>query len=152
MGGYVDKLRPKAGEVMEPSEQLLAAIRTAPRGSTMGAAVGGVIGAVVADRQAKKSHAQQTQGSMAQSWPMVRSAVAVTDRRVLIFDYTFVGKPKDLVGQFPLSDITSLDLEKGVMNRFRFTFNDGSSAQVECGKLEKVAEFQSAFESAKAAH
>jgi hypothetical protein len=79
----------------------------------------------------------------------VRSAVGLTDRRLLIFDYTMMGKPKDLVGQFSLDHIASLDLEKGVTNRIRFNFADGSAAQVECAKLEKVGDFKSAFENAK---
>jgi hypothetical protein len=149
MGGYADKLQGKASEVMEPGESLLAAIRTMPRGTTMGIGIGGAVGAVVADRQAKKAHAQQTEGSAAASWPPVRSAVGLTDRRLLIFNYTAMGKPKELVGQFPLDQIASLDVEKGLTNKVRFNFNDGSAAQVECAKLEKVGDFESAFKSAR---
>ena len=147
--GYADKIRPKVGEVMGPSEQLMGALRTMPRGSTMGIAVGGAVGAVVASKQAKKAHAEQTEGSTAEAWPMVRSAVALTNQRLLIFDYTFTGKPKDLVGQFPLEQVASLAVDKGVTNKVRFSFNDGSSIQVECAKLEKVGDFTSAFEAAK---
>ena len=147
--GYVDKVRPKAGEVMDPSETLLAAIRTMPRGSTMGMGIGGAVGAVVADKQAKKAHAAKTEGSTAENWPMVRSAVGLTDRRLLIWDFTFMGKPKELVGQFPLDEVASLDVDKGVVNKVRFSFNDGSAVQVECAKLEKVGDFASAFQGAK---
>lgn len=149
MGGYADKLQGKAGEIMEPGERMLAAIRTMPRGTTMGAGIGGVVGAAVAGKQAKKAQAQQTEGSVAAEWPAVRSAVGLTDRRLLIFDYTMMGKPKDLIGQFPLDQVASLDLEKGVTNRVRFNFHDGSAAQVECAKLEKVADFVTAFEGIK---
>lgn len=149
MGGYVDKLQGKAAETLESGERLIAAIRTMPRGTTMGIGIGGAVGAVVADRQAKKGQAQQTEGSAAKEWPAVRSAVGLTDRRLLIYDYTMMGKPKDLVGQFSLSQITSIDLDKGVTNKLRFNFTDGSAAQVECAKLEKVGDFKTAFESAK---
>jgi hypothetical protein len=135
---------------MESGERLLAAIRTMPRGTTMGIGIGGAVGAVVADKQAKKAQGQQVEGSDAKEWPSVRSAVGLTDRRLLIYDYTFMGKPNNLVGQFRLDRIASLDLEKGVTNRVRFNFADGSAAQVECAKLEKVGDFVSAFESAKA--
>ena len=151
MGGYADKLRPKAGEVMEPSERLLAAIRTMPRGTTMGTAIGGVVGATVAGRQAKKATAQQSEGSIAGSWPAVKSAVGLTDRRLLIYDYTFMGKPKDLVGQFPLEQVASVGVDKGVTNKVRFSFTDGSAVDVECAKLEKVGDFASAFDQAKTA-
>lgn len=150
VGGYVDKLQGKASETLESGERLIAAIRTMPRGTTMGIGIGGAVGAVVADRQAKKGQAQQTEGSAAKEWPAVRSAVGLTDRRLLIYDYTMMGKPKDLVGQFPLSQIASVDLDKGVTNKLSFNFTDGSAAQVECAKLEKVGDFKTAFESAKA--
>lgn len=149
MAGYADKLRSKAGEVMEPSEQLLAAIRTMPRGTTMGTALGGIVGAAVAGRQAKKASAGQTEGSIAGSWPMVKSAVGLTDRRLLMYDYTFMGKPKDLVGQVPLDQVASVSVDKGVTNKVRFTFTDGSAVDVECAKLEKVGDFTSAFERVK---
>ena len=149
MGGYADKLQPKAGEVMEPGERLVAAIRTMPRGSVVGMGVGGAVGAVMADRQAKKADSTKSEGSAAADWPSVRSAVGLTDRRLLIFDYTLMGKPKDLIGQFSLDQVASLDLDRGVTNKVRFNFNDGSAAQVECAKLEKVGDFVSAFENVK---
>jgi hypothetical protein len=149
VGSYTDKLRGKASEVMESDEQLLAAIRTMPRGTVMSTGIGGAVGAAVAGKQAKKAQAGQGEGTAAADWPAMRSAVGLTNRRLLIYDYTMMGKPKDLVAQFPLDQIASLDLEKGVTNRFRFNFADGSAAQVECAKLEKVGDFKSAFESAR---
>ncbi|MDQ3955627.1 MAG: hypothetical protein M3285_08770 [Actinomycetota bacterium] len=149
MGGYVDKLQPKAGEVMEPSERLLAAIRTMPRGSTVGTAIGGAVGAVVTDKQAKKAQAQQTERSVAATWPAMRAALGLTDQRLLMFDYTLMGKPKSLVGQIPLDQVQSLNIEKGVVNKLHFGFTDGSAVQIECAKLEKVGDFASALDSAK---
>jgi hypothetical protein len=52
-------------------------------------------------------------------------------------------------GQFPLDQIASLEVDKGLTNKVRFTFTDGSAAQVECAKLEKVGDFETAFKSAK---
>lgn len=149
MGGYVDKLRPKAGEVMEPGENLLAAIRTAPRGAAMAMGIGGVAGMVVADRRAKKAKERQTPGSAAADWPAVRSAVGLTDRRLLVFDYTAMGKPKSLVGQAALDQVASLKVEKGLSNKLTFEFSDGSAVNLECGKLEKLDEFLSALEGVK---
>jgi hypothetical protein len=149
VGGYADKLQPKASEVMGSGERLLAAIRTMPRGTTIGMGLGGAVGAVVAQRQAKKGSSQQTEGSTAATWPAVRSAVGLTDQRLLIFDYTFTGKPKNLVGQFPLDQIASLGVDKGLTNKVSFGFNDGSAVRVECAKLEKIGDFVSAFESVK---
>lgn len=146
---YVDKLQPKAGEVMGPGERLLAAIRTMPRGTTMGLGIGGVVGALAADHQAKKAAANQTEGSTAATWPTVRSAVGLTDQRLLVFDYTFTGKPKDLVGQVPLDQVASLGVDKGITNKVTLGFNDGSAVQMECAKLEKIDDFVAAFHSVK---
>lgn len=149
VGGYADKLQAKAGEVLEGEERVVAAIRTMPSGTTMAAGIGGAVGVLVADRQAKKGAAQQTEGSAAAEWPSVRSAVGLTQRRLLIYDYTMMGKPKDLIGQFPLEQIASVDVDKGVTNKVKFGFNDGSAAQVECAKLEKVGDFVAAFQNVK---
>lgn len=150
MGGYANKLQARAGDVLEGGEQVLAAIRTMPRGTTMGMGIGGAVGAVVAQRQAKKGQAEQAEGSNAAEWPPVRCAVGVTDKRLLIYDYTMMGKPKDLIGQFSLDQIASVDVDKGVTNKVRFAFADGSAAQVECAKLEKVGDFVSSFQKVKA--
>lgn len=149
MGGYADKLQGKASEVMEPGERLVSAIRTMPSGTTMSIGIGGAVGAAVSDRQAKKAQANQTEGSISANWPAARCAIGLTDRRLLMFDYTMMGKPKDLIAQFPLDSVASLDLAKGVTNKINFNFNDGSAAQIECAKLEKVGDFVSAFEKVK---
>ncbi|MFP5352449.1 MAG: PH domain-containing protein [Actinomycetota bacterium] len=149
MGGYTEKLQAKAGDVMAPDERVLAAIRTMPRGTTVGMGIGGVLGAAVAQRQAKKGAAEQAEGSVAATWPTVRSAVGLTNRRLLIYDYTMMGKPKDLIGEFPVDTIASVDVDKGITNKVRFGFNDGSAAQVECAKLDKVDDFVSAFQNVK---
>lgn len=149
MGGYADKLQAKAAGVMEPGESILSAIRTMPSGTTMSVGIGGAVGAVVSDRQAKKAQTGQTEGSMAAEWPAMRCAVGLTDRRLVMFDYSFSGKPKDLVGQVKLSDVASVTVNKGVTNKVLFSFNDGSAAQVECAKLEKVGDFVAAFDKVK---
>ena len=152
MGNYAEKLQKKASEVLRPNEQLLAAVRAAPRGSTTGLAVGGLIGAAVASRQASKANEQMGAGSMASTWPSGQSAVGLTDQRLLTFNYTAMGKPKDLTGEFPLDQISSIDMEKKkIANALKVGFVDGSVAEVECKKLEKTDEFLSAFRSVKGA-
>ena len=146
---YTDKVRDKAGEVMAPGEQLLAAIRTMPRGTTLGLGIGGAVGAVVADRQAKKAAEGQGEGSTAAAWPTVRSAVGLTDKRLLVFDYTFTGKPKDLIGEVGLDQVAGLGVDKGLTNKVTFSFNDGSTVAMECAKLEKIDDFVSAFATVK---
>jgi len=148
MGGYADKLQQRAGDVLAPGEQIVSAVRTMARGQTMGTAVGGVIGGAIAQKQAKKAHEQQTEGSAAANWPAGNAAVGLTPQRLLVFNYTAMGKPKDLVAEFPLDGLQSIELEKKKIsaNALRFTFTDGSAVEVECAKLEKTADFVQTFQ------
>jgi hypothetical protein len=149
MAGYADKLQERAGELLRQGERLLAAIRTKPRGSTVGAA-GGLIGEALSHRAASKSGVEAGAGSQAETWPRENSAVGMTDQRILIFNYTAMGKPKDLIGEFPLDQVTSVEQEKKLTaNVIRFVFADGSGAEVECAKLEKTGPFVDAFQEAK---
>ncbi len=152
MGGYADKLQQKVGGVLRPGERILAAVRTQPRGSTMGTAIGGVVGAAVAQRQASKAQAAAGEGSMAAAWPSGNSAVGLTEQRLVLFNYTAMGKPKDLVAEFALDQLAAVEMEKKKVtaNTLHFRFTDGSAVQVECAKLEKTADFVEAFQRFKA--
>ena len=150
MGGYADKLQKAVGGTLQPGEQVVAAIRTQPRGATTGMAVGGLIGAAVAGKQAKKAHEAVGDGTLASTWPPGRFAVGLTTQRLLAYNYTAMGKPKDLVGQFPIQQLSSVELDKkAIANAVRFVFTDGSAVELECAKLEKVGDFVSAFQSVK---
>jgi hypothetical protein len=147
MGGYADKLQKRAGELLNPDERLIAAVRTQPRGTNLATGIGGVVGGVVAGRQASKALKKAGEGSSAGSWPSGNSAVGLTNQRLLLFNYTAMGKPKDLVAEFPIADVVSVELEKKKItaNALSFAFTDGSSVQVECAKLEKTQDFVDAF-------
>ena len=152
MAGYADKLQKRAGEFLVPGEALLSAVRTQPRGTNLGVGIGGAVGAVVADRQASKARAGAGEGSIAGGWPGGNTAVGLTNQRLLLFNYTAMGKPKDLVAEFPLDQVAGVELEKKKVtaNALRFAFTDGSSVDVECAKLEKTADFVQAFQQARA--
>lgn len=151
MGGYADKVQKSAGGVLRPGERVISAIRTQPSGTAIATGVGGLVGQAVAGKQAAKAQAGAAEGSMAQGWATGRFAVALTDQRLLTFNYTAMGKPKDLTTEHPLSDIAAVEkTPKKLTQGVRFSFADGSAAEVECAKLEKVGDFVSAFESVKA--
>ena len=151
MGGYADKLQKRAGELLNPGETLIAAVRTQPRGTNLGA-IGGLIGAAAAGHQSKKALADAGEGSKAASWPTENCAVGLTNQRLLCFNYTAMGKPKDLVAEFAIADVSSVELEKKKItaNALRFSFTDGSSVEVECAKLEKTQDFVNALTSQQA--
>lgn len=151
MGGYADKMQKRASELLGPNERLIAAVRTQPRGTNLGA-IGGLIGEAASGRQSKKALANAGEGSTAGGWPASNCAVGLTDQRLLLFNYTAMGKPKDLIAEFPIKEVESVDLEKKKItaNALRFAFADGSGVEVECAKLEKTADFVEAFRGVKA--
>ena len=150
MAGYADKLESAASGVLRPGEKVLGAIRTQPRGTVTGLAVGGLIGAAVADRQAKKAKAGMGEGSIAASWPSGKHAFGLTDQRVLAFNFTAMGKPKDLQTEIPLDQVADVKLGKAKITKaVQVEFTDGSAIELECGKLEKVDDFIAAFKQAK---
>ena len=149
MGDYGEKIQAKAQGVLESDERVVAAIRTSPVGATAAAGVGGLVGGLVAARQAKKGGGEQPPGSAAASWPPVRCAIGLTDRRLLIYGFTALGQPRDVLAEFPLDQLASIEIDKGFMNKVRFSFVDGSAARVECGKVEKVDNFATAFQNIK---
>lgn len=150
MGGYADKLQKRAAQVLRPGEGVVAAVRTMPRGTNIGA-IGGVVGETISHRQATKAQAAAGEGSLAAGWPNGNSAVGLTEQRLLIFNYTAMGKPKDVVAEFPLDQLEAVEVEKKKVtaNALHFRFVDGSAVQVECAKLEKTADFVEAFERTK---
>ena len=150
MGDYAQKLQKAAEGKLQPGETVLAAIRTQPRGQTTGMAVGGLVGAAIASRGANKAREGLAEGSMATTWPTGRFAVGLTPNRIVTFNYTALGKPKDMTAEFPLSQIASVELDKRkISNGVLFGFTDGSTAEVECAKLEKVDDFVAAFQRTK---
>jgi hypothetical protein len=150
VGGYADKMQKAAGGVLQPGENVVAAIRTQPRGASTGMAVGGLVGAAIAGRQAAKAQGEAGEGSLASRWPTGRFAVGLTPKRILTFSYTAMGKPKEMTSEFPIDQIASVELDKRkISNGVLFGFSDGSSAEVECAKLEKVGDFVDAFQGVK---
>ena len=150
MAGYADKLQKAAEGMLRPGEQVRGAIRTQPRGTVAATGVGGLIGAGIAQRQASKARAGAGEGSTAASWPAGKFALGVTDQRLVAFSFTAMGKPKELQAEAPLDQVADVQLGKAKLTKaVQVAFADGSAIELECGKLEKVDDFVSAFRAAK---
>lgn len=153
MAGYVDKLQKAASDELRPGDIMLAGIRAQPRGTAAASGVGGLLGAGIAHLQTKKARAGTGEGSMASNWPAAAFALGFTDQRLLAFKRSaLLGRPKDLQAEVPLDQVADVRTEKGaLMRKVHVAFVDGSSIALECGKIEKVEDFISAFTTAKAA-
>ena len=151
MAGYADKLQKAVGGELRPSETVLAAIRTQPRGTVMATGVGGLVGGALAQRQASKARAGAAEGSTAASWPAGKFALGLTNERLVAFGFTAMGKPKDLQAEVPLEQVAEVRSGKAKITKaVEVAFADGSAIELECGKLEKVDDFVSKFTAAKA--
>ena len=151
MGGYADKVQKSAADKLRPGEQVLSAIRTQPSGSAVATGVGGLVGQAIASKKGSNAQAKAGEGTIAKNWASGRFAVALTDQRLLTFNYTAMGKPKDLTTELSLDRVASVEkTQKKITHGVLFSFVDGSAIEVECAKLEKVGDFVDAFQKVKA--
>ncbi len=125
-----EKSRDKVG--IPPDEQILAACMTDPK-AVVGMAIGGVAGAAVQSAIDKKRGDRSTTDGLAAGWPTGRHLLAITSRRVVVCRMSaMTGKPKDVVVEWPHSDIAAFEIEKKATGYpFSITFVDGSVANGE---------------------
>ncbi len=125
-----EKSRDKVG--ISPDEQILAACMTDPK-AAVGLAIGGVAGAAVQSAINTKKNDRSTSDGLAASWPAGRHLLAITSRRVVVCRMSaMTGKPKEMVAEWPNSDIAAFEIEKKATGYpFAITFVDGSVASGE---------------------
>ena len=147
MGGYADKLQKSAADKLRPGEQVVSAIRTQPSGAAVATGVGGLVGHAIASKKAANAQAQAGEGTIAKNWATGRFAVALTDQRLLTFNYTAMGKPKDLTSELTLDQVANVEkTSKKLTHGVLVSFADGSAIEVECAKMERVGDFVEAFQ------
>ncbi len=148
--GYTEKFADQVKGSLRPGERVLAALRAQPPGSTLAMGIGGLAGAAVASKMAKNAKEAGAAGAMASAWPNGQCGVGLTDQRLILFNFSMMGKAKDLVAEYPIEQVTSIEQEKKkITDAVRFSFADGSAIQVEVKKLEKTEEFTGAFGTTK---
>ena len=138
--------RVKAAE-LHPGEEVLGATYGLPPGEVtrmVSRGVAGVIGSVAAKAATRKSgdgdEAAPRDRGLAGHIPSDRGFVlAVTPLRLLVYEFgQMKGIPKDLVAEYPLSDLSDISAEKmKLVYRVRVDFADGTAASFDVQRMAK---------------
>jgi hypothetical protein len=132
MFGKSSKLEASVAELVEPGEQVLAAVPVQTKGSATGMAVGGIIGGAIAGRGSKttKQSVDQTGIDVTRF-----AALAVTPQRVLVLKMNAMGtKAAGIVSSVPLGEVDGIDVDKGKLRKFVTLRARGGTFEFECAR------------------
>lgn len=133
---------------LHPGEELLCGLRVNLKGTARGigiAALGGAAAAVIGGNILKKGQDEAKSAGIPFSQQM---ALGVTARRILIWKRSQLsGKPTEILGEIPLSDIRSVDFAKaGLGDKLTLHLGEDKSLQLESVKIDKGALFVEALQ------
>ena len=154
MASITKKVVKNCSQYLHPGETFEGAVFGRPAGSfgrSVAFGVGGLAGAVVSEKVARKregEHEGATETGMASDFPSGDVVLAVTPMRFLVFKFAQMsGKPKELLVEYPLEQVSEIRQEARKMHRsLQICFSDGSLADLDVVKLAKPDEFVEAFE------
>jgi len=147
------KVIKNCSQYLHPGETVEGAVFGRPAGSfgrSVAFGVGGLAGAAVSGRATKKresAHEGATAEGLAADFPPGDVVLAVTPTRFLVFKFAQVsGKPKELLAEYQMGQVTEIVQEKRKMHRsFQIHFSDGSLIDLDVVKMAKPDEFVEAF-------
>lgn len=148
MVDFAKKVQKKGAEFLQPGEQVTAAVpwqKPGSLGKQVAFSSGGLVGAAVYAATNRNKSDESAGPSAADILGGKAAIVAITDRRVIAFAQSSMsGNPKEILGEWPHTEITGLDLEKQKLTyRATLSFGDGSVVEgeiVRAGKPEQFAE------------
>jgi hypothetical protein len=147
MFGKSPKLQDSIAALVEPGEQVLAAIAVQPKGSGNSQAVGGLIGAAMAG----KGGTERQAAAEAHGFEMPRfAALAVTTQRVLITKMNGMGsKATEIVGGLPVAEVDAIGVEKTTLRKTVTVTARGATLSMETHKATPAETIQQALAQAK---
>jgi hypothetical protein len=104
MGEYTERVAAQVVGLLEPGEPVLAATSCAPRGAMRGIARGD------GRRQTARGRAEAAAFGVE---PAPQYVLALTDRRLVWFGTSLLGRPKAVAGAVPRGEVTSVELGTG---------------------------------------
>ena len=157
MSRHEPKIKEGAQPFLEEGEEVLAAIVARPRGWTQASAGGAGPGMVAASLGAKKQRKHQEAGEQAGLQLASPMALAVTNRRLMVFKTSSPigmgvgGEVKELVSAVPLSQVDSIELKRLLVGKIVVVTVNGVEVKLETGGGAGAKPLVEAFEQAKAA-
>ena len=158
MPDWTKKIRKSVGDDLG-GEDLLYATIIQPMGSMnrqVGGQLGGLVGSAIASR-GKKKREDAIEGlgeGFAATIPEGKNlVVGITPTRMLVWNHgAMSGKPKDLVLTVPVSDLVSLNVEKGKLaSQAVMRFADNSAWGFEVARMNNADGFKETVDSLVAA-
>lgn len=123
-----------------PDERLVAACLAQPKGTARRQLTGGVVGAIGGLKSARRAATDPTD-CIAHRFPSRRIAIAVTDRRLLVYGQDTRSRPRDLLLSLPLADVATATLGSALMTLpLTLGFVDGSTIDLEAGRATGAAD------------
>jgi len=150
---YLKKVVKAKGGELPADEEFTAATFTNPAGAaarSAGFGVGGVVGGAIAARAGSKredEHGEAHRSGLAERLPSGQLVLGLTNKRLLVYSFAQMkGGPKDLIDEFPLSDLAGADIEKlKLVYRLVLRFADGSVVDLDAGRAAGAPEFAEAL-------
>ena len=143
MADITGRVRKKAADLLQPGEQVIAALLVEPQG-TYGV---GAIAIAALPRTAVRMLGERPagDGGLAATFPSGSAAVAVTDRRVVVIPSNGIGF-RELAVAYDRADLTVVDnTSKGLGRRLTFGFADGTRVVVDAQRGQPFDEFAAAL-------
>ena len=142
-------LQKLSSEALADGEEIRIGLRVNLKGTALGvglsAGLGGVLGAVVGSKKLNEGIEQAKESGIPFSQQM---ALGLTDSRIIVWSRSQMsGKPKEIIGEIPLTDIGGVTFEKGKMgDLIGLKFSDDKILELESIKVDKGEDFTKALE------
>ncbi len=137
-------LQKLSADYLADGEELKIGLRVNLKGTALGvgltAGIGGVLGAVAGSKTLQQGIEQAKESGIPFSQQM---ALGLTDKRIIVWSRSQMsGKPKEIIGEIPLTDIKGVQFEKGKMgDLIGLRFSEDKILELESIKVDKGEDF-----------
>lgn len=137
----------KTLEKLAEGETIISGLRVNLKGTALGvgfAAMGGVLPALAGGKVMKKGQDQAEESGIPFSQQM---ALGLTAHRIILWSRsTLSGKPKEIIGEIGLEEVSDASIEKGKLgDLITLTFAGEKKLELESVKVDKGEEFVAAL-------
>ena len=151
-GDFEAQLKEEARSMLEPGEEMLAAVVAQPRGAGVSRSGGGLGPQAVGSAWTRKSKGGAVGAGLELTTPM---ALALSQKRLLVFglETSALGKPKgvkELVSSAPLEEVDSISVKRLLVGKTMTVALRGGEVKLEVGAGQDAKGLAAQFERAKA--
>ena len=146
------QLKEEARSMLDPGEEILAAVVAQPRGTGVARSGGGLGPQAIGSAWMRKSKGGAVDAGLELTTPM---ALALSQRRLLVFglETSALGKPKgvkELFSSAPLEEVESISVKRLLVGKTLTVSLRGAEVKLELGAGQDAKGLAAQFERAKA--